>query len=305
MPETGTRYSPSACWRVLIAGCGYVGTELGCRLAAAGHQVWGLRRQPAALPAGIQPLQADLARPSTLGALPPALDAVVYAAAADRGDDAAYAATYRDGLAHLLDALRAQRQRPRRVIFVSSTSVYGQHEGEWVDEESPAEPARAASRHLLAGETLLANASFPGTTVRLTGIYGPGRTRLVDQVRSGAARLHGGPPSFTNRIHRDDCAGLLAHLLTLADPQPLYLGTDSDPAPQNEVLAWIAKQLGVASPPTSEATPSETAHSSGQNKRCSNRRLLASGYALRYPTFREGYGALLGERALPGDPPSR
>lgn len=305
MTEASARCSPGPSYRVLIAGCGYVGTALGRRLTAAGHQVWGLRRQPAALPAGITALQADLARPSTLGQLPPALDAVVYAAAADRGDDAAYAAIYRDGLAHLLDALRAQRQRPRRVIFVSSTSVYGQQDGEWVDEESPTEPTRAASRHLLAGETLLANSSFPGTTVRLTGIYGPGRTRLIEQVRSGEARLHRGPPSFTNRVHRDDCAGLLAHLLVLAAAQPLYLGTDSDPAAQNDVLGWIAAQLGVASPPMSDALPAETLHSRGQNKRCSNRRLLASGYALRYPTFREGYGALLGELGLPGARPAR
>lgn len=278
---------------MLIAGCGYVGAELGRRLVAAGHQVWGLRRRPAALPAGVALLQADLAQPATLRDLPPRLDGVVYAAAADRGDDDAYAAIYHHGLAHLLDALVARGQRPRRVIFVSSTSVYGQAHGEWVDESSPAEPERALSRHLLAGETLLAQSPFPGTAVRLSGIYGPGRTRLIEQVRNGHARLQGGPPAFTNRIHRDDCAGLLAHLLTLGGAQALYLGSDSDPASQDEVLRWLAAQLGITLPPPGEAAATEARHHSGQNKRCSNRRLLASGYRLIYPTFREGYGALL------------
>lgn len=280
-------------WRVLIAGCGYVGTELGRVLAAAGHQVWGLRRRSAALSPAVTPWPADLADPATLRDLPPRLDGVVYAAAADRSDDAAYAAIYHHGLAHLLDALVAQGQRPRRVVFVSSTSVYGQEHGEWVDEDSPAEPERALSRHLLAGEALLGHAPFPGTVVRLSGIYGPGRTRLIEQVRSGAARLQEGPPAFTNRIHRDDCAGLLAHLLTRAGAQPLYLGSDSDPAPHNDVLLWLATQLGCELAPASDATPGSTLHRSGQNKRCSNRRLLASGYRLLYPTFREGYGALL------------
>ena len=276
---------------VLIAGCGYVGTALGARLASEGHVVWGLRRRPDALLPSIHPLAADLTAPRTLRALPPGLDFVFYTASADASDDDSYRAAYVDGLRNLLHALGHQRQDVRRVFFTSSTGVYAQSNGAWVDETSPTEPAEFSGFRVLEGERLLLGSSFPSTVLRLGGIYGPDRTRLIERVRQGLAVCQDGPPLYTNRIHRDDCAGALRHLMTLAEPASLYLGVDHEPAEQCEVLRWLARQLGVSPPrlePPLGSTPPRQS-----NKRCSNTRLVASGYAFRYPGFRDGYSALL------------
>ena len=277
---------------ILIAGCGYVGTALGIRLAAAGHVVWGLRRAAEGLPPGIRHLEADLTAPQMLHALPPGLDVVFYTAAPHGSDDAAYRAIYVDGLRHLLEALARQRQSPRRVFFTSSTAVYAQTTGEWVDETSPAEPEHFTGSRVLEGERLLLAGPFQATVLRLGGIYGPGRTSLIERVRQGLAACRDGPALYTNRIHRDDCAGALHHLMTLPQPESLYIGVDHEPADYGEVLWWLADRLG-APPPRVEAAWGADTRRQRTNKRCRNAKLVASGYVFRYPTYREGYAALL------------
>jgi nucleoside-diphosphate-sugar epimerase len=276
--------------RILIAGCGAVGGELGQRLHAAGHPVWGLRRTVAVLPPVIQPLAADLNDPTTLTRLPPDLDYVCYTAAADGFSPDHYRAAYVDGLTHLLQALQAQGQQPRRVIFTSSTSVYGQCQGEWVDEDSPAEATGFAGRCLREAEQRLWQGPYPATVIRFGGIYGPGRTRLLDSLRQGTATCVEGV--YSNRIHQADSAAALEHLLRLPEPAPLYLGVDDQPAPLCAVLRWLAARLGVA-PPTVVAAATADAALLRANKRCRNQRLRASGFALRYPSYQEGYAALL------------
>ena len=276
--------------RVLIAGCGYVGEALAARLRAAGHAVWGLRRTAAAMPDGVGTVLADLADPSTLGRLPPELDTVVYAAAAGAHDDAHYRSIYVDGVRHLLDALQRGGQPVRRLLYVSSTGVYHQRDGEWVDEDSPAEPLDFSGRRLLEGEAAARSGACPAVVLRLGGIYGPGRPHLIDAVRAGFGPGPGGPPVYVNRIHRDDAAGALAHLASLPAPAPLYLGVDHEPATSAEVARWVAARLGLAVEP---GAPAPFAPPGRGNKRCRNARLVASGYTFRYPTFREGFEALL------------
>src|SRR3972149_125299 len=188
---------------VLIAGCGYVGTAWGPRLASEGHVVWGLRRRTDALPPNIGPLVADLTVPETLRALPPGLDVVFYTASADASDDDSYRAAYVEGLHNLLRALDHQRQVLRRVFFTSSTGIYAQASGAWVDETSPTEPAEFSGIRMLEGERLLLGSPFPATVLRLGGIYGPGPTPLIDRVRRGLAGCPGGAPLYTNRLHPD------------------------------------------------------------------------------------------------------
>jgi nucleoside-diphosphate-sugar epimerase len=282
--------------RILIAGCGYVGGALGQRLAAAGHEVWGIRRSPTGLPCGVRHVAADLTAPQTLRQLPPDLDVVFYTAAADGTDDAAYRAIYVDGLGYLLEALVNQRQSPRRVFFTSSTAVYAQAHGEWVDEASPTAPRHFTGRRVLEGEQLLLAGPFPATVLRLGGIYGPGRVGLIERVRQGLAACRDGAPVYVNRIHRDDCAGALHHLMTIPQPEALYIGVDHEPAEHCAVLRWLAAQLG-APPPRVEARSGAETRRQRTNKRCRNAKLVASGYTFRYPTFREGYAALLNAHA--------
>ncbi len=267
--------------RVLIAGCGDVGGELARRLLADGHEVYGLRRRVHLLPAGVRPVAADLQDPDSLRAVPDSVDAVCYVAAADGRSPSAYRSAYVDGPRNLLRAA-ARTGTLARVLYTSSTRVYPQNAGEWVDEDSPTGGDDYA-RILLEGEAVVHGSAAAAVVVRLAGIYGPGRTRLVDRVRAGEACS----AVYTNRIHRDDCAGLLRHLLRLESPRPLYLGADHEPATQCEVMHWIAGRLGLPAP-----DPAGAGETAG-GKRCRNARVLSSGYAFEHRSFRDGYAALL------------
>jgi len=278
--------------RVLIAGCGYVGRELALRLVAGGHAAWGLSRHPAGLPPGVQPFAADLTDRATLRGLPAGLDAVVHAAAANGPTEPFYRAAYLDGPRNLLAALAEQGQAPRRVLTVSSTGVFPQRDGSWVDEASPAAPEDVLGRVMVEGEQAVLGGPFPAVVLRLAGIYGPGRTLWIDRVREGTARRPP-PGSWTNRIHRDDAARAIAHLLALDAPEPLYIGVDDEPAELADVLAFLAERLGVAPPPPEPDGAAGGPMRGRGTKRCSNRRLRGSGFSLLYPTYREGYGALL------------
>lgn len=275
--------------RVLIAGCGYVGTALAARLAAEGTEVFALRRSASEIP-GVTSIRADLLDVDSLRVLPAGIEHVVYTASADATDDRSYRGAYVDGLRYLLAALDG---RPvRRLLYASSTGVYAQREGEWVDERSPAEPTHFSGARLLEGEQLLRRSAFGSVAVRFAGIYGPGRTRMIDSVRVGEATIPAGPASYSNRIHRDDCAGVLRHLLELEAPQPLYCAVDDEPSESGELYRWMAARLGVAAPRVEDRPRYRYGRTS--NKRVRNALLLASGYRFRYPTFREGYGELIG-----------
>lgn len=281
----------SACSSLLIAGCGDVGTRLGLRLAAAGWRVHGLRRNVAALPAAIAPLAGDLHGAACPAAWPQGeLDYLVYCAAASQRDEAGYRAAYVDGQRHVLAWLAQHGQRPRRILFVSSSGVYDQQDGQWIDEDSPAEAQSYSARIMREAEQLALGSGLPASVVRLTGLYGPGREWLLSQVRQGY-RVTSEPPLYANRIHVEDAAGLLAALLqadargeALAD---CYLGVDDEPAPLHEVVAWLRGQLGVG-----HWSDSEQVRRAG-SKRCSNARARALGWAPQYPSYREGYAAIL------------
>jgi nucleoside-diphosphate-sugar epimerase len=273
--------------KVLVAGCGDLGTEVGLRLVAAGHEVVGLRRDPSVLPSELVPLAGDLTRP--LPSLPGDLDAVVHTPAAGRRDEATYRAVYLDGLRRVLEAVSAGTDRPR-VLFVSSTAVYGVEDGSEVDESTPTEPTSPTGRVLADAERALADAGVQGIALRLAGIYGPGRTRLVDRVRAGEARLPAAPV-HANRIHRDDAAEAVVHLLTrVPQPAPCYLGVDDAPVDRGEVLRFLAAELGVPVPPVAAKGDGRDR---GGDKRCRNDRLRAAGWVPTFPTYREGYRAVL------------
>jgi nucleoside-diphosphate-sugar epimerase len=275
--------------RILIAGSGYVGTPLAAQLRADGHQVWTLRRHPPA--DAIDAIQGDLTQPDTL-ALPEALTHVVFCAGLKQADTAAYEALFLDGLRGLLQ--RLTNHPLRRFLFTSSTGVYGVTDGSVVDETTPTTARRVTARYYQHAEQHIQTAPFSTVIARLSGIYGPGRDRLVRQVEAGEAQRQPGPPRYMNLIHRDDAAGALAHLLFLPDPQPLYLVSDNESADRNEVITWLANALNLPQPPVAD-TPAPLGR--GGNKRCTNQRLRDSGYACRYPTYREGYTALLKNRA--------
>lgn len=255
--------------------------------------MWGLRRRPEALPRGIEGVEGDLTDARTLGRLPRELDGVVYSVSPEDRSDAAYRAAYVTGVETLIGALSSAGSLPGRLLFTSSTAVYGQRGGEWVDETSVTEPESFSGRRLLEGEAVVRDARTTGVAVRFGGIYGPGRARLLGRVREGEARLPAGRPVWTNRIHRDDCAGALGHLLEHPEPRDLYVAVDREPARLADVIRWLAERTGAPPPPRSEEEPDPSSRRRRSNKRCRSDRLVASGYAFRHPTYREGYAAIL------------
>jgi len=276
--------------RVLIAGCGFVGEALGELLLADDHEVWGLRRNPRSLPAGIKTIAADLAQTEDLADLPGGIDFVFYLVSPNGSEDALYRHAYVDGLRALIGVLHRGGQRPD-LVFASSTAVYRQCDAEWVDESSEAAPDHWSGKRLLEGEQIALQALPSAAVVRFGGIYGPRRTQLVDRVRSGRATYRADPPQYTNRIHRDDCAGALRHLMNLEKRDSIYLAVDNEPAEERTVLLWLAGVMG--SPEPRGAEKAEASKRARGNKRCRNARLVQSGYTFRYPTFREGYSAVL------------
>lgn len=285
--------------RVVIAGCGYVGAALAQRLAGGGDDVIGIRRSESAsseaVGAGtVSFVAAPFADAEALTAACEGADYAVFCAAADATTDDAYRETYVEGLRAFVRALVTAHAPVRRLVFTSSTGVYAQSAGEWVDERSETAPTSFSGRRMLEAEGALDDAPFSSVSLRLGGIYGPGRARLIEAVRRGEARLSPAGGVVTNRIHRDDAAAAIHLLLRLRAVERVYLGVDSEPASRDDVARFIAERLGLPAPPVDAPDVGTPARARGGEKRCSNRRLLGAGLGLRYPSYREGYGALLG-----------
>ena len=276
--------------RVLFIGCGDLGQRAARLLLARGDEVYALRRNPpAADTSGIRWLQGDITQPGALPALPAGITRVIHVATAGARDPAAYRGVFVDGLNHVLDAL--DTSRVQRVLFVSSSAVYGEHHGDWVTEDTPPAPQGFNGRILLEAEAALASRPLPHTTIRFAGLYGPGRLQLIERLRKGAAGAPTQPPHWANRIHIDDAAAAIAHLALLPEAQAVYIGCDDTPLPLHELYADLARLIGAPAPAEAPA-PAGIG-----SKKLSNARLRASGLTLQWPDSRTGYAALLADAA--------
>ena len=270
--------------RVLIAGCGDVGGVLAAELLRDDHVVYGLKRDTSTLPDGVKPVQADLLNPATLANLPTNVDALVYMPTPASRNQAAYEAIFLQGWKNLWNGLN---QSPTRVLLVSSTAVYGEAQGGIVDEQTQPDPTGFNGKVLLEMEHLARRYTENLVVVRISGIYGPDRERLIRLATSDGLEVQQTPPYFTNRIHRDDAAAVLKHLLEIDRPEALYLATDDKPAPRYEVVEWLANVQG------SDAPKGLVYQNASRGKRVSNRRLRDSGFSFTYPDYKTGYAAVL------------
>jgi nucleoside-diphosphate-sugar epimerase len=278
---------------ILLIGCGDIGVNLGLKLAANGDRVWGLRRS-SMLPSPLKTLNADVTDPDSLQCLSISdWDYVVLTLTPAAMNDEGYRSVFVDGLKNVLAELKSVTSI-KHIFWVSSTSVYHQTDGQWVDEKSSTEPGSFSGQRLLQAEQLLAASRFAYSAIRFAGIYGPGRRRLIERVIAGQGCAKS-PSIYTNRIHRDDCVGFLSHLINLHQQgenlDHCYIGVDSDPVSMWELKRWLAQQLGIA--PDSLIAVEQARRSS--NKRCHNQGMLDSGYQLLYPSYRQGYLELLAE----------
>lgn len=268
---------------VLLVGCGDLGSAVGLRLAERGHDVLALRRNAGKVPAPIRGLSVDLTRETpTLDDLEARL--LVVALTARPRTEVAYRSTYVDGMRRALDAVDKTDTKPERAVLVSSTAVHASRDRpELEDESTPARPKDGPGRMLLEAEELFLERVAHGTVLRLSGLYGGSSTRLLDQVREGRIE---DPHRWTNRIHREDAASAVVHLLTMPEqPERLYLGTDDEPAQLGDVASYLAKQLDAPEPPKAD-------RAQGHGKRLSNARLRATGWRPTRSSYREGYAGI-------------
>jgi nucleoside-diphosphate-sugar epimerase len=284
--------------RVLIVGCGYVGLPLGAELVRLGHDVCGVTpsaRNHAALKASsIQPFIADIARRPELDKLPLPFDWVVNTVSSSRGGIQAYKQVYWQGTRHLIDWLAAAP--PKKFVYTSSTSVYGQTDGSEVGENSPAEPVSDTGRVLAATEKLLLDAArekgFPAVILRVAGIYGPGRGHLFLQYLEGRARMAGRGGGLLNMIHRDDVVNCILAALKNGQAGEVYNAVDDEPVPEMRFFGWLSETLGKNMPPFGDEPAPAGRKRAVTHKKVLNRKLKAKlGCQFKYPTFRQGYAA--------------
>ncbi len=270
--------------RVLIAGCGDVGSILAVSLLRDGHVVYGLKRDTSSLPDGVLPIQADLTNPDTLTKLPAEIDRLVFLPTPSSRDTAGYEAIFIQGWKNLWAGLQ---QEPARTVMVSSTAVFGESKGGIVDEDTVPAPTGFNGKVLLEMEQLAGRSTRNLVVARISGIYGPGRERLIRQAVSEGLEVQQSPSLFTNRIHSHDAAAALKHLLFVEEPEALYVVSDDEPAPRYDVVKWLAEAQGAKAP------TGLTDEHANRGKRVNNRRLRDSGFRLSYPDYRVGYGAVL------------
>ena len=283
--------------KCLIVGCGYVGLPLGAELVRLGHEVSGLRRTEAAAAelkaAGIVPLVADITQPETLAKLPRGFDWVVNCVAAGGGADN-YRQIYLQGTRNLVEWLAPDP--PKKFVYTSSTSVYGQTDGSQVKESSPTEPLVDTAKVLVEAEQVLLAAArekkFPAVILRVAGIYGPDRGHWFKQYLKNEARLEGDGSRYLNMIHREDVIGCIVAALKSGRPGEVYNAVDDEPVTQMNFFQWLAGTVGKYPPPSEPENVEENRKRGVTNKRVSNRRLkMELGYQFKYPNFRKGYSA--------------
>jgi nucleoside-diphosphate-sugar epimerase len=285
--------------RVAILGCGYVGLELGRRLRDD-HEVVGVRRSEAGCAAiedaGFEAVRADVTDPDDLSRLPDA-DWVVFAASSGGRDAAAAREVYVDGQRAVLREFAGRETVPERYVYTSSTGVYGDHGGDWVDEATPLEPTTEKTEVLVEAERVARKAfeerGIEGQVARFAGLYGPDRYRLERYLEGPVTA------GYLNMIHRDDAAGVVGFLLEEGIDAEVILAVDDEPVDKHAFADWLADECGVDRPP--KRTKQERLEAGDlsapaerrilTSKRCSNDRLRSLGYEFAYPTFREGYRA--------------
>lgn len=278
---------------MLIAGCGYIGGALGELLSCAGHRVMGLKRDVHPDNNGIRYVKADLTRFSDLADMDTSFDQVLFMAAPDDKDEESYRHLFETGLDNLLNIF-SQKNPKTTFVFISSTNVYGQDRGEFIDEDSLANPNNFKGNILLSSENNVLSQNSNNTIVRFSAIYGPGRNRMIKMALT-SPEIQQDPPFYINQIHKDDCAGILKFLVEkkMAGEKlkSILLASDDDPAPMWDVVSWLALHLNSDRPKKKTVNSNAT-----QSKRCANNYLKEIGYEFKYPSYKDGYLSLMSER---------
>jgi nucleoside-diphosphate-sugar epimerase len=287
----------------LIFGCGYLGERVAKRWRNAGHDVVVVTRSDERSAAfdqdGYRAIVADVTRVETLRELPVA-ETVLYSVGFDRAAGGSIEEVYAGGVKNVLTALPSD---VGRFIYISTTGVYGKGDGEWVDEDTPANPQRDGGKASLAAEQVLSASAFAdrGVVLRLAGIYGPGRIPFLDKLRAGMP-IPAVSDGYLNLIHVDDAAAVVAEAGDVrADrgdrnrKRQIYCVSDGHPVPRGDYYREVARLAGAPAPTFVAPDPdSPRAARAEANRRVKNERMLADlGVTLQYPDYRAGLAAIL------------
>lgn len=294
--------------RILLIGCGFLGKAAADLLLAARLRITVVVHSPESaqklalsfFEQGIDPqeaevLCADIGEPGALaevvGARRAEFAAWLHCASSGGGGPEAYARVYAQGVKNLRQLFPGVQG-----VFVSSTSVYGQTDGSWVQETAPTEPNRETSRILLEAEreTLAGG----GSVLRLAGLYGPGRSVLLRKFLSGQARLEAGGERWINQIHRDDAARAAFLLLQPEVPVQgeIFNAADDSPLQQRALYAGMAQRLCKQLPP--EGEPDYGRKRGWTNKRVNNAKLRGIGWLPKFPDYFADWSRLLSAESV-------
>ncbi len=226
---TATSRGEAVTERVAILGCGYVGLELGRQLRSS-HEVVGVRRSDDGIAAiedaGFEAVRADVTDPESLSAVPDADWLVFAASSGGRGAEAARE-VYVEGLRTAIDHFWSRADPPERLVYTSSTGVYGDHDGAWVDEETGLDPQTEKTEVLAEAERVARERPVEhgghGSVARFAGLYGPDRYRLERYLEGPVTA------GYLNMVHRADAAGAVRHLLTGDHREEVVLVVDDEP----------------------------------------------------------------------------
>ena len=284
MREVGVK-SP----HVLIVGCGDLGLRLGLQLSALGWRISAMRRQIDRLPEEFNAIKGDYTqRHDIAGLIKLQPDYVVFTPLPTARDSAGYHQGY--VLPVELMAELGLLTAVKGGIFVSSTRVFAQTDGGWVDENSPLTQSDPLAVSIIEAERQFLAACNSATILRASGIYGDWPGMLIKRLQQGLCSPD--PDRISNRIHRDDLAGIMAFCLRRLEHgetnASVYIASDHKPAPVGEVEAWLIKSLGLSA--MTGAAPSPLA-----NRRCSNQCLRSAGYRFTYPDYQSGFAKLISE----------
>ena len=285
--------------RRLIIGCGYLGQRVAERWKSAGDDVWVLTRSAARAEElekqGLLPVVGDVALPESLTKLPD-VDTVLWAVGWDRSSGLSQRDVYVGGLQNVLQQIAG---RCSRLITISSTSVNGQSDGEWIDESSPCQPLQPNGQTCLEAENMVrgwqsgSDRPSVATVLRLSGIYGPGRLLSRAAALQNGEPLAGNPDAWLNLIHVDDAAAVVVKCAAHQELPPLLLVSDNEPVLRREYYSALAELVGAPPPRFADEDTSTSIASGtrtvGLNKRCRNALARETlDWTPRFPTYREG-----------------
>ena len=287
----------------LVIGCGYLGLRVAVRWVAQGKTVHGVTRSADTAEQfrkmGIYPIVADVTDTQSLGAIGKLenIDTVLFAVGFDRSAGVPIHDVYVDGLQRVLEVLP---RGIKRFVYISSTGVYGQTDGSWVDEDSPCEPTRDGGKACLIAEQLLRSSTFADRVIvlRLAGIYGRERVPRKADLLSNKSFPQTG---HLNLIHVEDAAATVLAAEQLATPPDTYVVSDGQPVPRCDYYSELRRLLNVPASTTEEAGNKMPDGTSRKQRTPADKKIRAEKFLrelkveLKFPSYREGLAAILSE----------